>query len=307
MTVEATTTEQVRAITALPETATTSIAPRRRRVWQRPSFLLGAVMVSVVLLLIIVVPLLSSYDPTGQNLAQAKLAPLSAGHLLGTDELGRDVLSRLSLAGRLSMLIALSVVALNMLIGVTLGLLAGYFGGVLEQVVMGVADLQLAIPVLLLLIAIIASVGPGIVTLIVVLGIAFWVRYARVARAIAASLREREFILAPKTQGASAAWIIRRHLLGHILPQLVVMGSFDIGVIVVAEASLSYLGLGIQPPDPSWGGMIFSGQTYLQVDSWLTVLPGIAIFLLLGGIQMLSRHATIEGRVSGLGVAASGR
>ena len=303
-------TTPVTHLVAIPEAAAAPparVAARHRPVWQRPSFLIGATMVLIIVALVVVVPLLPSYDPTGQDLANAKLAPFSAGHLLGTDELGRDVLSRLSLAGRLSMLIALSVVALNMLIGVSLGLLAGYFGGILEQVVMGVADLQLAIPVLLLLIAIIASVGPGIVTLIVVLGIAFWVRYARVARAIAATLREREFILAPKTQGASAFWVIRRHLLGHILPQLVVMGSFDIGMVVVAEASLSYLGLGIQPPDPSWGGMIFSGQTYLQVDSWLTILPGVAIFLLLGGIQMLSRHATIEGRVSGLGVAASGR
>ena len=306
MTVDLTQPEHLVAVADVAVVPGAPAVPKRRHTWQQPSFLIGATMVLIIAVLVVVVPLLPSYDPTSQNLAAAKIAPFTSGHLLGTDELGRDVLSRLSLAGRLSILIAVSVVALNMLIGVSLGLLAGYFGGWFEQVVMGIADLQLAIPVLLLLIAIIASVGPGILTLIVVLGIAFWVRYARVARAIASSLREREFVLAPRTQGASALWIIRRHLLRHILPQLVVMGSFDIGMVIVAEASLSYLGLGIQPPDPSWGGMIFAGQTYLQVDSWLAILPGVAIFLLLGGIQMLSRHATIEGRGSGVGVAGAG-
>ena len=128
------------------------------------------------------------------------------------------------------------------------------------------------------------------------LGLAFWVRYGRVTRVIAMSLRQRDFVLAPVTQGGRAFWIMRKHLLPHVVPQLVVMGSFDLGVIVIAEASLSYLGLGVQPPTPSFGGMIYDGQSQLQVNPWLCLVPGIVVFLLLGGIQILSQAFTAEGR-----------
>lgn len=263
--------------------------PARRRV--SASVVLASAMLLLVAALVVAVPFLPGYDPLAQDLSAARTAPFqSAAHWLGTDSLGRDLLSRLALAGRFSLLIGVSVVLINLVLGVTLGLVAGYFGGAADYLIMGLADIQLTIPVLLLLVAIIAAVGPSVTTLVVVLGVTFWVRYGRVARVIAASLREREFVLASVTYGSSHRRVIIKHLLPTVVPQLVVMGTFDLGVIITAEASLSYLGLGIQPPTPSWGGMIFEGQRFLQTDPYLCVVPGITVFLLLGGLAILSQH-----------------
>lgn len=272
--------------------------PRRRRRRPSVSILLASVMLLLVGALIVVVPFLPGYDTTTQDLSAAQLPPFQdAAHLLGTDSLGRDVLSRLALAGRVSVLIAVGVVLLNLLIGVVLGLIAGYYGGPLDYVIMGIADVQLTIPVLLLLIAIIAAVGPSIPVLVLTLGITFWVRYGRVARVIAASLRERDFVSASVTFGAPNGWILVKHLLPTVVPQMVVLGIFDIGVIITAEASLSYLGLGVQPPTPSWGGMIANGQDYLQTNVWLCLVPAVVVFLLLGGLAILSQVFTVDGRI----------
>lgn len=274
---------------------------RRRTRWPGFSVTLATVMLLAIAVLIIVVPFLPNYNTQGQDLAAAQLGPFhSFLHPLGTDSLGRDVLSRLSLAGRVSIFIAVTVVAINMVIGVVLGLIAGYFGGLADYLIMGLADIQLTIPVLLLLIAIIAAIGPSVTVLVVVLGVTFWVRYGRVARVMAASLRERDFVSASVTFGASDPWIIARHLLPNLVPQLIVLGTFDIGVIVTAEASLSYLGLGVQPPTPSWGGMISDGQQFLQTNAWLCIIPATAVFLLLGGIAICSQHFTSRlGRFDG--------
>src|SRR6185295_20345279 len=150
---------------------------------------------------------------------------------------------------------------------------AGFFRGWIENLIMGVADLQLSIPRVLLLIAIAAIVGAGVFNLAVLLGLTSWVVYGRVARAMALSLREREFVLSATTQGATPAWNIRKHLLPNVLPQVVIVGSFDLGQIIILEALLSYLGLGVQPPLPSWGLMISEGQSYLELNPWLSVIP----------------------------------
>lgn len=274
------------------------------RVSSRSAFsvLLASVMLLVVAVLVVVVPFLPHYDTATQDLAAAQIRPFTDGaHLLGTDSLGRDVLSRLALAGRVSILVAVGVVVLNLVIGVVLGLLAGYFGGPFDYVIMGVADIQLSIPVLLLLIAIIAAAGPSIPVLVLTLGVTFWVRYGRVSRVIAASVRERDFVSASVTFGAADTWILGRHLLPTVVPQLVVLGTFDIGVIITAEASLSYLGLGVQPPTPSWGGMIAEGQRFLQTNIALCLVPAVVVFLLLGGLAILGQHYT------GSRVAPTGR
>jgi len=185
-------------------------------------------------------------------------------------------------------------VIISLAVGVFLGLVAGFFRGFVESVVMGLADLQLSIPRVLLLIAVAAIVGPSVVNLTVLLGLTSWVVYGRVARAMALSLREREFVLSAVTQGASATWNIRKHLLPNVLPQMLIVGSFELGQIIVFEASLSYLGLGIQPPLPSWGMMISEGQQYLEIDPWIALLPGIAIFMLVTGVQILSQAFTSE-------------
>jgi peptide/nickel transport system permease protein len=220
-------------------------------------------------------------------------------YLLGTDTLGRDMLSRLALAGQVSVMIGLGAVFVSLVIGVALGLIAGYFRGPLESVIMGIADLQLSIPRVLLLIAVAAIIGPSVTMLALLLGLTSWVSYGRVARGMALSLREREFVLSARTQGASATWNIRKHLLPNVMPQMLIVGSYEFGQIIVMEASLSYLGLGVQPPLPSWGMMVSEGQTYLALAPSLVVLPSIALFVLVAGLQFLSQAFTSENEVVG--------
>jgi peptide/nickel transport system permease protein len=256
-----------------------------------------------VFVLVVLVPLLPGYDPYTQNLASSLLPPGERSfegqmYLLGSDALGRDVLSRLALAGRISLFIGLSAVLLSLVVGVFLGLIAGFFRGWIENVIMGIADLQLSIPRVLLLIAVAAILGTGVLKLAIVLGLTSWVVYGRVARAMALSLREREFVLSATTQGASAAWNIRKHLLPNVVPQMLIVGSYELGQIIVLEAALSYLGLGVQPPLASWGLMVSEGQTYLELDPWLSVLPSIALFMLVAGVQILSQSFTAENDMS---------
>src|SRR5690606_31830431 len=158
----------------------------------------------------------------------------------------------------------------------------------------GLADLQLSIPRVLLLIAVTAIVGPSVYTLAILLGITSWVAYGRVARGMALSLREREFVLAARTQGATATWNIRKHLLPNVASQMVIVASYEFGMIIVMESSLSYLGLGVQPPLPSWGMMVSEGQNYLAMAPQLAILPSIALFILVAGFQFLSQTLTKE-------------
>ncbi|MCL7466272.1 ABC transporter permease [Phaeovulum sp. NW3] len=256
-------------------------------------------MLVLTLLFIFGVTMLPSYDPYGQNLAAGLLPPGGSSfdgryYLLGTDQLGRDMLSRLALAGQVSFAIGAGAVMVSLVIGVTLGLIAGYFRGPVEMVIMGLADLQLSIPRILLLIVMAAILGPSPWMLAVILGITSWVAYGRVARGMALSLREREFVLAARAQGSTATWNIRKHLLPNVLPQMMIVGSYEFGQIVVMEASLSYLGLGVQPPLPSWGMMVSEGQTYLELAPYLAVLPSIALFVLVASLQFLSQAFTSE-------------
>ena len=261
---------------------------------------LAIAMLVAVVLLVTIIPWLPDYAPYTQDLASSLLPPfdrLDNGQLsiFGTDKLGRDILSRLALAGRVSLFIGLSAVAVSMVIGVILGLVAGYFRGWTETIIMGFADLQLSIPRVLLLIAVTAILGSTVFNLTILLGLTSWVAYGRVARALSLSLREREFVLSAITQGATPAWNIRKHLLPNVLPQMVIVGSFELGQIIVLEAALSYLGLGIQPPLPSWGLMISEGQSYLEINPWLSVIPGLALFMLVAGVQFLTQSLTTEG------------
>ncbi len=256
-------------------------------------------LLAIMAVLMIGIPLNPGYDPYAQDLGSA-LLPMGGSnfrgdyYLLGTDTLGRDMLDRLALAGQVSALIGLFAVAVSLSIGVSLGLIAGYFRGPLESVIMGLADLQLSIPRVLLLIAVTAIVGPSVLNLALLLGLTSWVSYGRVARGMVLSLREREFILSARTQGATAAWNIRKHLLPNVLPQMLIVGSYEFGMIIVMEASLSYLGLGVQPPLPSWGMMVSEGQNYLALAPHLAILPSIALFILVAGFQFLSQAFTRE-------------
>lgn len=270
---------------------------RRRHI--RPSVVVASAMLLVVFFLVAVFPFLPQYDAFSQDLSNARVAPFEdSSHILGTDTLGRDMASRLSLATRTSLLVVGGALALNVVLGVFLGLTAGYFGGWAETAIMGLADFQLSFPLMILLVTIIAVIGPSTVTLAVILGLAHWMGYGRVARALALSLRGREYVLAALTHGASSTWILRKHLLPQVVAPVAIMASFDLGVLVVLESSLSYLGLGVQPPTPSLGGMIQEGQRFLQTEAWAALLPGTVLFLLVAGVQILSQRFTSE--LSGL-------
>jgi peptide/nickel transport system permease protein len=271
----------------------------------RLTFAMGVALLLLVgvLILVAVVPFLPGYDPFKQDLATGLLPPGGRAfdgtfYLFGTDTLGRDMLSRLALAGQVSLFIGFVAVLTSLIIGVTLGLVAGFFRGWTENVIMGMADLQLSIPRVLLLVSVAAIVTPGVVNLAMLLGITSWVGYGRVARAMTLTLREREFVLAATTHGATAAWNIRKHLLPNVMPQMLIVGSYELAQIIVMEASLSYLGLGVQPPLPSWGMMVSDGQTYLELDPWLATLPSIALFMAIASGQFLSQAFTSENDAS---------
>ena len=264
----------------------------------RPSVLVAALFLVLVLGLVLIVPLLPSYDPYRQDMMAGMVGPLQSVDgrffLFGTDALGRDILSRVALAGRISIGIAGVAVMISLVLGVGLGVVAGFFGGGIEAAIMGVADLQLAIPRVLLLIAVTALIGTNLPALTLLLGVTSWVAYGRVARALVLSLRSREFVLAATAQGATAAWNIRKHVLPNIIAPMLIVASFELGQVITLEASLSYLGLGVQSPLPSLGMMIAEGQGYLEDSPWMALVPGLAVFLLIAGVQFLSQSFTAE-------------
>lgn len=258
-----------------------------------PSLVVASAMLVVVALIVIVVPLLPGFDAYSQDLSTVREHPFSGmAHLLGTDALGRDVLDRLSVATRTSLIVAFGAVLISMTLGLAVGLVSGWRRGRLDAFLMGVADIQLSIPVVLLLIVVVAAVGSSTGLLVVMLGLTNWVGYGRVARSIAVSLREREFVTAVVAAGGSSWWIITRHLLPHVLPQVVILAAFEIGTVITIESSLSFIGLGIQPPTPSLGGLIADGKNYLQTDPALVIVPALMILLVIGGVQFVSQGLT---------------
>ncbi|MFQ6110941.1 MAG: ABC transporter permease [Nitrospinota bacterium] len=247
-----------------------------------------AIMVGVALF----APLLAPRPPEAQDLARRLVAPgwLPGGdpqYLLGGDHLGRDILSRIIYGSRISLLVGFTAVILSSALGLVLGLTSGYFGGTLDRILMRLADVQLAFPYILLIISVIAVVGPGLWTIIVVLGITGWVRYARVIRGEVLSLREREFIQATHAAGSGAFRILSRHLLPNVMAPLLVIATLELGRIILLEASLSFLGLGVPLEVPSWGGMLSDGRTYVATAWWLATFPGLAMFACVLGINLL--------------------
>jgi peptide/nickel transport system permease protein len=244
----------------------------------------GVVFVLAVAIVAIAAPWLSPQDPTRQSLRGRLAAPTLEGadgraHLLGTDHLGRDVLSRVIWGTRVSLLVGFAAVVVGGLIGATLGILAGYRGGWLDSAIMTLADAQLAFPFILLAIGIIAVLGPSFPTLILVIGLSGWMSYARVLRSQVLVLRSREFVDAIHALGGSVGRIIRRHILPNVLSTLVVIATLELARSIVLEATVSFLGLGVQPPTPSWGGMVYEGREYLDSAWWISICPGLVLML----------------------------
>jgi ABC-type dipeptide/oligopeptide/nickel transport system permease subunit len=257
-----------------------------RRLAAHPGGLVGIVMVSLVVLAGVLAPLLTPYQPDQIEMDRA-LEPPSADHVMGTDIFGRDVATRLLFGARFSLEVSVLSRLIAIAIGTFLGLLAGYFGGRLDNLVMRLADVTLAYPGLLLLIAVIAAVGPSMAALFIALGIVGWAGVARLVRAQVLSLKEREFVLAIRSLGASHAKIMARHLLPNCITQLIVIFSMGLGAAIMAESSMSFLGLGAQPPTASWGSMISGGLDYLRVAPWLSLAPGFVITLTVLGFNLL--------------------
>lgn len=208
-------------------------------------------------------------------------------HILGTDALGRDMLSRVIYGARVSLLVGAVAVLVSGAIGVTLGLISGYFGGVADDVVMRVTEVQLAFPFLLTAVVIVAMLGAGLRNIIFVLGITGWTVYARVVRGATLSLREREFVESARAIGCSHRRILARYLLPNVVGTVTVLGTFALATFIIAESGLSYLGLGVQPPTPSWGVMLADGYIYLRTAWWLTIFPGFALMLTVLSINII--------------------
>lgn len=243
------------------------------------------------LLMALLGPRITSSDPNAAHLERALRPPAWAkggdrANLLGTDTLGRDLLTRVVYGARISLTVGFLAVALSAPLGVLVGITAGYFGGAWGQVAMRIADGQLAIPFLLLGIAIVGVLGPTLRNVILVLGVSGWVLYARVARAEALSLRQKEFVEAACAVGCSDWRIIWRHVLPNLLTPIIVIATFAVAHIILVESSLSFLGLGVPPPTPTWGGLLNDGLRYIEIAWWLSVFPGLAIALTVLGVNL---------------------
>ncbi|HKW15792.1 MAG TPA: ABC transporter permease [Candidatus Krumholzibacteria bacterium] len=257
-----------------------------RRVIAHRSGLVGAALVALVVLAGLLAPVLTRYDPNTINMDDALHAP-SLAHPFGTDMFGRDVATRVMYGARFSLEVGVVSRIIALVIGTVLGLLAGYYGRRTERWIMRLADVTLAYPGLLLLIAVMAAVGPSKLSLFVSIGVVGWAGVARLVRASVLTVREREYILAIRSIGASDAIVIARHILPNVLTPIIVIFSMGLGASIMAESSLSFLGLGAQPPTASWGSMISNGIDYLRVAPWLSLAPGIVVTLTVLGFNLL--------------------
>jgi peptide/nickel transport system permease protein len=250
-----------------------------------PVTLVACLVLGVIVIAALGADWLAPYDPLQQRLARRNLPPLTpaleAGgfpHLLGTDELGRDLLSRLMHGGRVSVLVGVLGALASGLIGITLGLLAGYYRGWVDDLIMRAVDTMLAVPTLLIALFVLFLAGGGVANLIIVLALVRWMIFCRVTRGMVLSLREQPFVMAARAVGCTDRRIMFRHLLPNMLSPLLVLYTLEVAILILAEAALSFLGFGVQPPDSSWGLMIARGREYLRSAWWLVTFPGLAIF-----------------------------
>lgn len=257
----------------------------RRFVQNRMAFI-GAVLVGILCVIAVLAPVITRYEPNAINYGSLLQGP-SGEHWFGTDFLGRDLFSRVVHGARISLLVGVVAVALAMLIGVPLGLAAGFFGGAVDAFVMRLVDIFLAFPVILLAIAIMSILGPSIFNVMIALGLVGWTKYARLVRGIVLSLRESEFVTAATALGARSSRILVRHLLPNSVAPLIVLSTFGLAEAVVVEAALSFLGLGVQPPTPSWGGILNEGRSYMRQAAHITTFPGIAIVITILGFNFI--------------------
>jgi len=294
-------------ILSVPTVAEASPGMRlARRFLGQKAFIIGAGILTVIVVLALLAPLIAPHDPYAQNLAFRNVPPVwyakgSWLHPLGTDQLGRDYLSRVLYGARISLLIGVSVVLISGIIGTTLGLMAGYFGGKTDLLVTFLVTTRLSMPVILVALAVVAMIGGSLWIVILVLGLLKWDRFAVVMRSATQQVRSLDYVAAAEAAGASTTRIILREVLPNIAPHLIVVATLEAASAILLEAALSFLGLGVQPPLPSWGLMISEAKAYMFFSFWLIAIPGSALALLIFAINLagdgLRDVISPEGRV----------
>jgi peptide/nickel transport system permease protein len=274
-------------------TSTTASAPLRQAGKPRRSIMrwVPVILIALFVLAAIFAPVLAPYDPNSQNLLGRMRPPgtvsRSFHYLLGSDELGRDLLTRLIYGARVSLFVAIASVILSGVVGVLLGMLAGYLRGWVELIVMRLVDVFLSIPAILLAIITVAVLGTGLVNVIVVLALTRWPRYARIAYGQTLSVANMPYVRLAAFMGASTPRVLLRHILPNIIGAVTVVATLEFGLMVLFEAGLSFLGLGVQPPTASWGAMLSSGRNYLATAWWIATFPGLCLFLLILAVNLI--------------------
>jgi peptide/nickel transport system permease protein len=274
-------------------TSTTASAPLRQAGKPRRSIMrwVPIILIAFFVLAAVFAPLLAPYDPNSQNLLGRMRPPgtvsRSFHYLLGSDELGRDLLSRLIYGARVSLFVAIASVIMSGVVGVLLGMLAGYLRGWVELIVMRLVDVFLSIPAILLAIITVAVLGTGLVNVIVVLALTRWPRYARIAYGQTLSVANMPYVRLAAFMGASTPRVLLRHILPNIIGAVTVVATLEFGLMVLFEAGLSFLGLGVQPPTASWGAMLSSGRNYLATAWWIATFPGLCLFLLILAVNLI--------------------
>lgn len=260
-----------------------------RRAWRRfvrfKPAVAGLVLIAFIAFLAVFAPLVAPSDPYAID-TSTRGQPPSLAHPFGIDEVGRDMLSRTIYGARVAMLVGLSATGISLVIGVLVGATAGYFGGLVDAILSRIVDALIAFPLLVLLIAMAAALGPSLRNTVVIIGVTVWSQYARVVRADVLSLRERDFVTAARTIGASDVRIILRHIIPNTLGPLIVLASLSVAGIILLESALSFLGLGTQPPTPSWGSMLAAGRAYILTYPHIAFFPGIAIVITVLGFNL---------------------
>jgi peptide/nickel transport system permease protein len=279
--------------TALPVVAEPSAGARLvRRILGHKGLMIGSILLGLIVLAALAAPLIAPYDPYAQELTRRLIPPIwhergTWAHPLGTDNLGRDYLSRLIWGGQISLLIGVCVMLLSGLIGATLGLIAGYFGGRVDLAVTFVVTARLALPVVLVALAVVAMIGGSLTVVILVLGLLKWDRFAVVMRSATQQVRSLDYVAAAEAAGASTTRIVLREVLPNVAPHLIVVATVEAASAILLEAALSFLGLGVQPPLPSWGLMISEAKSYMFFSYWLIAIPGTALALLVLAINLV--------------------
>jgi len=264
----------------------------QRRIFGHKGLMIGGIFLAVIILLALLAPVISPHDPYHQSLTKRMSKPFwqaeaAKGHPLGTDQVGRDYLSRLLYGARVSLLIGFSVALISGVIGTALGILGGYFGGRLDMVITFIITLRLSLPFVLVAVAVVGLVGGSLKVVIITLGLLLWNRYAVVMRSATQQIRNQDYIPAAQAVGCSTLRILLSEIMPNILNNLVVVATLEMANAILLEAALSFLGLGVQPPTPSWGLMVSEGKDFLFFEPWLITIPGVALFLLVLAINLV--------------------